>query len=28
MGAEQKAVELGIAFPTKERGYLNLRRTK
>jgi hypothetical protein len=24
MGAEQKAVELGISFPTKEKGYLNL----
>lgn len=24
MGAEQKAVELGITFPTKEKGYLNL----
>lgn len=24
MGAEQKAVELGIPFPTKEKGYLNL----
>jgi enamine deaminase RidA (YjgF/YER057c/UK114 family) len=24
MGAEQKAGELGIAFPTKEQGYLNL----
>jgi len=24
MGAEQKALELGIAFPKKEKGYLNL----
>ena len=24
MGAEQKAAELGIGFPTKEKGYLNL----
>ncbi len=24
MGAEQKAAELGISFPTKEKGYLNL----
>ena len=24
MGAEQKAAELGIPFPTKEKGYLNL----
>src|SRR5688572_9343146 len=24
MGAEQKAEELGISFPTKEKGYLNL----
>src|SRR3954447_13401752 len=24
MGAEQKAGELGITFPTKEKGYLNL----
>jgi enamine deaminase RidA (YjgF/YER057c/UK114 family) len=24
MGAEQKAVELGISFPIKEKGYLNL----
>lgn len=24
MGAEQKAIELGISFPTKEKGYLNL----
>src|SRR5207248_8162307 len=24
MGAEQKAVELGISFPVKEKGYLNL----
>jgi enamine deaminase RidA (YjgF/YER057c/UK114 family) len=24
MGAEQKAAELGIDFPTKEKGYLNL----
>jgi len=24
MGAEQKARELGISFPTKEKGYLNL----
>lgn len=24
MGAEQKARELGIAFPTKDKGYLNL----
>ncbi len=24
MGAEQKAFELGIAFPKKEKGYLNL----
>lgn len=24
MGAEQKAVELGIAFPSQEPGYLNL----
>ena len=24
MGAEQKATELGISFPTKEKGYLNL----
>src|SRR6266498_3331613 len=24
MGAEQKAVELGLTFPSKEKGYLNL----
>ena len=24
MGAEQKAAEVGISFPTKEKGYLNL----
>src|SRR5215207_6254616 len=24
MGAEQKAVELGLTFPTKDKGYLNL----
>lgn len=24
MGAEQKALELGLTFPKKERGYLNL----
>lgn len=24
MGAEQKAIELGLTFPKKERGYLNL----
>ena len=24
MGAEQKAKELGLTFPTKEKGYLNL----
>jgi enamine deaminase RidA (YjgF/YER057c/UK114 family) len=24
MGAEQKAAELGISFPTNEKGYLNL----
>ena len=24
MGADQKAADLGLSFPTKEKGYLNL----